>query len=436
MKIAVVGSGGAGMTAAWLLDEKHDVTLFERNAVLGGHAHSTRVEMGGHTHYGDDGFAWFSDTLYPTLMRLLEIHGVATRIVPMSATFTQKALGRTYVLPPTGAGPMWRTFTNAAMVAGLLRLNHAINLAKPVVHGHDLDLSWGEFIDRHKFPEPFVSQLLTPMVAGVWGGPYDRVRDFSAYTLMKYLVFHRPSGLSQYKWHVIRDGAASYIAQVASTLRRTEILRETAVTHMQRTADGWQVIDGRGVLREFDHVVLATGARDAQHILREVQGVDAAKRVLGAFEYYTVRLGTHSDPTFMPPRQSDWRVANIQWDGRAATLNVWTGRHTGQPVFTSYLQDREPAQCHNVSTFNLPLITPAHNRAQKTLEGVQGQENMWLIGDWSHDIGCHEDAVVSAVQMATRLDPTLSRLALLRSPRQYPAMQALPPRATPPVLTA
>ncbi len=435
MKIAVVGSGGAGMTAAWLLDEKHEVTLFERNAVLGGHAHSTRVEQGGHTHFADDGFAWFSDALYPTFMRLLELHGVATRIVPMSATFTQKTIGRTYVLPPTGLGPLLRTFSNPGMVAGLLRLNHAINLAKPVVHGHDLDLSWGEFLDRHKFPEPFRSQLLTPMVAGVWGGPYDRVRDFSAYTLMKYLVFHRPSGLEQYKWHVIRDGAASYIRQVAGTLRRTEILQQTAVTRLQRTADGWQVTDSQGVTRAFDHVVLATGARDAQQILRDVDGVDTVKQVLGGFEYYTVRLGTHSDPSFLPPRRSDWRVANLMWDGRAATLNVWTGKHTGQPVFTSYLQDREPAQCHNISTFHLPLITPAHNRAQGALAALQGRENLWLIGDWTHDIGCHEDAIVSALQVAQRLDPQLSRIALLQSPRQHPAMHALPEQPTPPLLS-
>lgn len=434
MRIAVVGSGGAGITAAWLLDERHEVTLFERNAVLGGHAHSTRVEMGGHTHFADDGFAWFSDTLYPNFMRLLEIHGVPTRVVPMSATFTQKALGRTFVLPPTGLGPLMRTVSSPAMLAGLLRLNHAINLAKPVVHGHDLDLSWGEFLDRHQFPEPFSSQLLTPMVAGVWGGPYDRVRDFSAYTLMKYLVFHRPSGLSQYKWHVIRDGAASYIHQIAATLRRTEILRQTPVTRLQRTEHGWQVTDSQGGTREFDHVVMATGARDAQHILRDVQGVDTAKQVLNGFEYYTVRLGTHSDPSFMPPRQSDWRVANILWDGRAATLNVWTGKHTAQPVFTSYLQDREPAQCHNISTFHLPLITPAHNRAQKVLEGVQGIENLWFIGDWTRDIGCHEDAVVSALRIAQQLDPDLPRVALLQSPRLHPVMQPLPERSALPLL--
>lgn len=426
MRVAVVGSGGAGITAAWLLDERHEVTLFERSAVLGGHAHTTTIERDGRVHHADDGFCWFSDALYPTYMRLLELHGVATRIVPMSATFTQRQRGRTFVLPPTGAGPMLRTLASPSAVADLLRLNRAIQLAEPMVHGRERDLDWGGFLRRHRFSEASSRDLLTPMVAGVWGGPYDRVHDFSAYTLMKYLVFHRPSGLSKYRWHVVRDGAASYIEAVARDLARATVLRGTAVAHLEKTGAGWTIVDGAGLRRDFDHVVMATGARDAQAILRDVRGIDGVRATLDGFEYYTARLATHSDPSFMPPRRSDWRVSNISWDGSRSALTVWVGQESGSHVFTSYVGERLPAECHHVSTFNLPLITPAHYRAQDALWARQGRDGLSFVGDWTHDIGSHEDAVASALRACAAIDPAGSRMAALRAPRVHPPQRPLP----------
>jgi predicted NAD/FAD-binding protein len=426
MRFAIIGSGGAGMTSAWLLDGNHDVTVYERNAQLGGHAHSTPVEKDGRTYHADDGFCWFSDALYPNFMRLLELNGVPTRIVPMSATFTQAKRERTFLLPPVGTGPLLRTVLNVPMLMDLIQLNRAISLAEPLVREHDRDMTWGEFIQRHRFPAAFLREVLTPMIAGTWGGPYDRVNDFSAYVLMKYLVFHRPSGLSQYPWHVVKGGASSYIDKVASGLGNTTIRRNTRVAHLHRTERGWTVIDGDGRKDTFDQVIMATGAKDARAILRNVSGIDTTRSVLEKFEYYAARVATHGDTSFMPARRDDWRVANIRWDGEAARLNVWVGREGNADVFTSYVGDRLPDPCYNVSTFHLPLITPAFHRAQGELSGLQGKDRLWFTGDWTHDIGCHEDAVVSAVRVCQALDPSSARLAALRSPRVHPVESALP----------
>jgi len=276
------------------------------------------------------------------------------------------------------------------------------------------------------------------MIAGTWGGPYDRVEDFSAYVLMKYLVFHRPSGLSQYPWHVVKGGASSYIEKVASGLGTTSLRRGTRVLHLSRTDRGWTVLDSEGRKETYDHVIMATGAKDARTILRNVSGIEDTQRVLEKFEYYTARVATHGDTSYMPPRREDWRVANIRWDGEAARLNVWVGREGNADVFTSYVGDRLPDPCFNVSTFHLPLITPSFHRAQAELSGLQGKHKIWFTGDWTHDIGCHEDAVVSAIRACEAIDPALARLTALRSPRKHPVEQALPggrpslpPRSTP-----
>ncbi|APR81171.1 Hypothetical protein A7982_06518 [Minicystis rosea] len=426
MDIAIIGSGGAGMAAAWLLNGRHRVTVFERNGQLGGHAHSVAVEHDGRAYFADDGFSWFSDALYPNFLRLLELNGVPTRVVPMSATFTQTQRARTFLLPPTGLGPLLRTALDPRKLADLLRLNRAINAAVPMVDKQDRSVSWGEFLRENRFSESFCREVLTPMIAGAWGGPYDRTAEFSAYTLMKYFVFHRPSGLSEYPWHVVEGGAASYIERVARRLPEVTFRKRAPIVSLASTGSGWTVIDGHGHEGTFDHVIVATGARDARAILRDVVGLDETRRVLDRFEYYAARVATHGDPSFMPPRRADWRVANVCWDGERSGLNVWVGREGNHDVFTSYVGERLPQACHHVSTFQLPLITPGFHAAQDDLRKIQGTNRLWFAGDWTHDIGCHEDAVVSAIRVCEALDAACPRLAVLRSPRIHEAARPLP----------
>jgi len=425
MRIGIIGSGGAGIAAAWLLDERHEVTLFERNSCLGGHAHTVRVERDGQIHYADDGFSWFSDVLYPRFTRLLEVHGVATRLVRMAITFTDRRTDHTYVLPPTTLMPILRTIANVPKLIDLLSFNRAVKLATPLVHKQERMVSWGDFITRHHFPERAVRELFTPLLAGSWGGPYERTNDFSAYTLMKYFVYHRPTGLTEYPWYTIRDGAASYVERIAASLRG-KILRNTEVKSVERQEGQWLVRDADGLTHSLDQLIVATGARDAQKLLRETAGIEDRRRTLDRFEYYSVRLATHGDPSFMPSRRENWRVGNIVWDGGTQSkLNVWVGRQYGTDVFTSYLGDREPRNCEHVSTFHLPLITVEHYRAQDSLWSEQGRDGLWFAGDWTTDIGCHEDAVVSAIKICTALDAKNPRIESLNTPRIHPNVQAL-----------
>lgn len=433
MRIAIIGSGGAGICATWLLDEDHDVTLYERGPTLGGHAHTVAIERDGATYAIDDGFSWFSDALYPSFLRLLEVMGVPTRIIPMSLAVLRRHRNRTHVLPPTRLAALAKTVADVPWLIDLLRFNRVIDRTVPIVQGGDRTLSLGAFIERHGYRDPFVSEVLRPILGGIWGAPYSRVDDLAMYTIAKYLVFHRPSGLTRYPWHVVHGGASSYIEAVASRVRGP-ILRGTAVAQLERAeAGGWTIVDARGERRRFDHVVLATGARDAARILADVPGLDPTRQALAGFEYYTVRIATHSDRWFMPTNPNDWCVANLNWDGRLANLTVWSGLPDNAPIFTSYVGEREPERVDHVSTFNLPLPTPDHYRAQERIAGRQGADDLSFAGDWTHDFGCHEDAIVSAMSVCKRLSPSSSRLAALQAPRVTPARQPLPARATAPL---
>jgi predicted NAD/FAD-binding protein len=426
MKIAIIGSGGAGMTAAWLLDGRHDVTLFERSPILGGHAHTTTVERDGRLVHADDGFCWFSDVLYPRFLRLLETLGVPTRIVPMSLSFTQTARRRTLTMPPAGLGELARTVAKPVALRDLIRLDRAIRLSALLVEQRERSVTWGEFVRRHRFPEDFCRDALTPVVVGAWGVTPDRVDELSAYTLMKYVVFHRPSRMRRYRWHVLRDGAASYIQAVARTLTSCTVRQATGVTRLEPGEHGWLLSDSRGDVHVFDHVLVATGAREARFFLADSPRLTTVRQVLGGFEYHILRVATHSDPSFMPPRRADWRVANLTWDGRHAALTTWSDAEGGSEVFTTYVNDREPEGCRNLSTFYLPLMTTEHHRAQDRLAALQGRANLHFAGDWTRDIGSHEDAVASALEACRRMDPGLPRIKVLEAPRHYPAMTALP----------
>lgn len=414
------------MAAAWLLDEAHEVTLYERAATLGGHAHTIEVERDGVVHRIDDGFSWFSDQLYPAFMRLLEIHEIATRVIPMSLSVTQRPGDRTQVLPPTRLSTLARTVADLPWLIDLLRFNRAINRAVPIVHGKDRALSVGAFIERHGFGEPFASETLRPLLAGMWGAPYGRTDELAIYTLMKYLVFHRPSGLTNYPWHVIRDGAASYVARVAAGLR-AEMRCEAAIVQLERThARGWTLVDVHGRRQHFDHVIFAVGARDAAQVLADVPGLDATRELLGSFEYYVARVATHGDPRFMPVSRRDWCVANLSWDGRRPELTLWSGLAHGAPIFTTYMVDREPEHVDHTSTFALPLPTAQLHHAQARLSARQGDDELWFVGDWTHDFGSHEDAIQSSMRVCERLSPSSSRLADLGAPRCSPLRQPLP----------
>jgi predicted NAD/FAD-binding protein len=427
VRIAIIGSGGAGMAAGWLLDETHELTIYERSATLGGHAHTLEVERDGVVHRVDDGFTWFSDRLYPAFMRLLEIHEVATRIVPMALSITQQSNMRTQVLPPTRMGLVARTLVDVPWVIDLLRLNRAIGHGASIVHGKDRALSVREFIERHGYGEPFANEVLRPLLAGIWGAPYGRTDDLAIYTLMKYLVFHRPRGWNTYPWHVIRDGAASYVEKVATGLC-AEIRRNSAVVGLERVGDakGWTLVDTHGRREHFDQVIFAVAARDAERILADVPGMDATRELLASFEYYTARVITHGDRRFMPADERDWCVVNMRWDGRLPELTQWPGVAKRVPIFTTYVVDREPEHVDHVSKFVLPLPTAQMHRGQARLHERQGDDELWFVGDWTHDFGSHEDSIQSAMRVCERLSPSSSRLAALSAPRCNPARQPLP----------
>jgi predicted NAD/FAD-binding protein len=295
----------------------------------------------------------------------------------------------------------------------LLIMNKAVNAAQKIVENHETDVTLRKFMDDLKLSKKQRSEFLLPVLSGVWGSPHNQTEDFSVYPLMKYIVYHKPSGLKYYDWKVMRGGVKNYIKMMADTLQNTEIVIKDGVESVQPdTATGKvKVKTTSGREFEFDKLIITAGAKDAQTILKDTQHIDEVKKALSRFEYYLATICTHSDTNLMPPNRKDWSVVNVLNKGKHADVTIWDGWNTDTNVFDSYINEGDdPKNVHHVSEWWLPCETPDFFRAQKALEQVQGTHNIYFGGDYTRDIGSHEDAIDSAIEACKRIWPESERL--------------------------
>jgi predicted NAD/FAD-binding protein len=417
MKIGIIGSGGAGICAAWLLDGRHDITLFEKRNYLGGHTHSVNVEVGEKKYIIDDGAAWFSPSIYPYFNAYLETVGVGYNWLPLSLTFYNKAKDQVNCMPPVSGRNILKLFTKKKNLRHLLALNRVVNASKKLVTGKETCVDFETFIDNISMSESTRDDFIKPLLSGVWGAPYDQTNSFSIYPLMKYIVYHKPSGLKHYKWKVMKGGTRNYISTVHDTLKRTHTVLDTEVERIEHDdANNTVRVYTKDGVHTFDKVIITGGARDAGMILRTSPDYQKAHKILDSFKYYKATLATHSDLTYMPPDRQDWSIVNVTFCGIHSYATIWHGSGSNTDIFCSYVnaESAMPEHLHHVSEWWLPCETPRFYELQKELAEVQGLKNVYFGGDYTHDIGSHEDAILSAVSAVEKIDPGSERLIKLK----------------------
>ena len=417
MKIGIIGSGGAGMCAAWLLDEHHDITLFEKRNYLGGHTHSVHVEVDKKKYVIDDGAAWFSPSIYPYFNAYLESAGVGYNWLPLSLTFYNKAKEQVNCMPPISGRNIFKLFTKKNTLRHLLALNRVVNASQKLVSDKETCVDFQTFIDGVSMSDSTREDFIKPLLSGVWGAPFDQTNGFSIYPLMKYIVYHKPSGLQYYKWKVMKGGTEKYISTVHDSLKNTSTLLHTEVERIEHDAAGGTVkVFTKEGSYTFDKVIITGGARDAGFILRDSPDYMQAYAILDKFKYYKATLATHSDLSYMPPDRQDWSIVNVTFCGLHSYATIWHGSKTGTDIFCSYVNpDHDlPANLYHVSEWWLPCETPHFYDLQKELCAVQGLNGVYFGGDYTHDIGSHEDAILSAVRAVEKIDPASDRLGKLK----------------------
>ena len=408
LQIAVVGAGIAGLSTAWLLARRHRVTLYEDSARLGGHANTVDTPFGP----VDAGFIVYNETTYPNLTALLAHLGVATCRSDMSFAVSvdggrfEYAGGRPGGLLAQPGNLMqpryWR------MLADILRFYREAPANLRLAESADLTL--GDLLARGGYGDAFVRDHLLPMAAAIWSAP---AACASRQPAAAFLRFCRNHGLLQVlgrpRWRTVIGGSRSYVTPLAMAL--PEVQAGTGVARIRREGGRVLVHTRDGVLRPFDHVVIAGHADQALALLDDPspQEID----LLGAFPYRRNDAVLHRDSALMPKRRlawSSWNAIIGRRDGtECSAVTYWMNRLQpflrGRPdLFVTLDPWRPPAVGSVLARFVYahPQFDKRSDRAQRELWRLQGARNTWYCGAW-FGAGFHEDGLQAGLAVAEAL---------------------------------
>ncbi|MDJ0895104.1 MAG: FAD-dependent oxidoreductase [Alphaproteobacteria bacterium] len=421
MRIAVIGGGISGLGAAWMLDRRHDVTVYEAADQLGGHANTVEVPStdGEASIPVDTGFLVYNETNYPHLVALFDHLGVQTHESNMSFAvsidggrleYNGNDLATLIGTPRNLVSPRhWR------MIADIIRF---FREAPGVLEdAESSDLTLGAFLRDGAYSSGFQQDHLLPMAAAIWSCSVEQIACFPVRSFVRF--FHNHGLLKPIAgrpiWRTVTGGSRQYVRRLATPLRnraRTGAEVISVGLHQGRP----HVREACGRVEAYDQVVLAVHAPDALSLLAAPTA--AQRAILGAVSYQPNRAVLHADPSLMPRRKRLWASWNYLGhsapdaqglDARRVSATYWLNLLQGidptQPLFLSMnpLHEPDPALVHREFAYAHPLYNHDTVAAQARLGEIQGQDGLWFAGAWT-GYGFHEDGLASAVRVATALD--------------------------------
>ncbi len=415
--MAVVGAGISGLTAAYLLQRDHHVTLFEAQDRLGGHAHTHDVRSAGRPVQVDSGFIVLNDRTYPRLRALLAEIGVETRPTEMSMSITCRGCGLGYVggRGASGIFGQRRRALDPRFWRLLLQISRFQQRAVALLDEPGGEaLSYGDFLEREGFTEHFVAHYAIPVVSCVWSMGRAEALAYPAAYLFRFLEHHGFLRLGDAPtWHTVVGGSQTYVRAVAD---RLDVVRRGAqVTAVSRKPDEVLVQttgpDGTEVAG-FDKVVLAAHADESLAMLTDP--TEDERRVLGAFAYSENRTFLHRDDRFLPaPRvRASWNY-RLDACGEVADrtrLSYWMNRlqahdESDPLVVTLNPDDRDlPGDVIAEMRYAHPVYTAEAVAAQRELAGLNG-DRLAFAGAYQ-GWGFHEDGCASGMRAAVSLGAT------------------------------
>jgi uncharacterized protein len=409
----VIGSGVAGLTAAYALSGRDRVTLYEADTRLGGHAHTHSVDRGDGTFIGvDSAFLVYNDRTYPTLCRLFADLGVATQESEMSMSVRVAASGLEYAgaLGIRGLFASW----HSARPRYLLMLAEIIRFHRAASHllsnGDDDNLeTLSAFLHRYRFSAFFIEHFITPLVAAVWSCSSNDALCYPARYLFVFLDHHGMlSVFGSPTWRTVVGGSALYVHAIASRLH--EVCVGHPVHSLRRVPEGVLVQAGTAAPRPFDAAVVAVHPNQALLLLDEPTPAECS--VLGAIPYLTNHAQLHTDESLLPLHRS----ARASWN----YLITW-GAPARDHVLITYDVSRlmridadrrflvtlgggdrvDPESVIAEMTYSHPLYTPESVAAQRLLPTLD-DDRVVFAGAY-HGWGFHEDGAASGLRAAQRL---------------------------------
>ena len=413
MKIGIIGAGVAGLTAAYLLSEKYNITLIERNKRLGGHTNTISVKENGKEIGVDTGFIVLNDRNYTNFKKLLSKLKVKIRNTDMSFSYYDESDGFNYAgTGISGYFAQKKNLFSPKHYRFLLNVKkYSKKAANDVSNNVLIDETLGEYLIRNNFPKDIIDKFIIPMGAAVWSGSRNEISNFPVKMFLKFFDNHGILDLNNApQWHTVDGGSYTYVRRILDQFKG-KIIKGNGAESIQRTEDKVEVNLENNEKLLFDKVVCATHANQTYHMIKDISVEE--KRILEPWEYSKNKTILHTDISLMPPTKSAWACWNYvknkdSKDEDEVSVTYYMNRLQGLKTEKDYLVTLNPTKIipKNKMIYETEYTHPKYTHSslstQKNIEKVNGLNQLYFCGSYCR-YGFHEDAVISAVNVAKKL---------------------------------
>ena len=405
MKIGVIGSGVSGLVSALTLQEKFEVSLFEKNSKLGGHSNTVTIEQDNNKYSVETGFIVLNDKNYPIFTSLLKHLNIGVNNSSMSFSVSVDKGLFEYSSSYIGLLGQTKNIIDPKYWGMLRDINYFYTNALKDVKDCPDNETLGQFLKRFNYSNKFIDYHLVPMTASIWSCPTKSILNFPIKSLLVFFENHKLLNIyNRPKWSTVNKGSREYVKKIQSLLKG-KIYTNAKVNKISKSKEGIRVHYQDGI-KTFDKVILACHADQSSEIL--IENFSEEANLLKDFKYQKNTSILHSDINFMPKRKSVWSSWNyITETGNSGNLSItyWMnelqGINSSKPILLS-LNPKilpNPDLIYGQYSYSHPILDNNAINIQKKLSSIQGKNNLWFCGAWT-GFGFHEDGVKSAVEIA------------------------------------
>lgn len=410
-RIAIVGAGAAGTTAAWLLAPHHDVVVFEAADRAGGHAHTVEVDVDGRPLPVELGAEFFFEIGYGGLLALVDRLGLARETHPMTVSMTIDEGRATFAVPPRTAHAVWRCLPPRTLRR--LYWLRALGVgAEQIITATDWSVTVAGLVEHIGMPRDVADGLVIPLIAASWGVETERAATLAAYSVARVMGLR----LERSPHSVFLDGGlARYVRALLADAPGVALRLGAPVAALGLDGDRL-ALTAAGNFEHFDAAVLACDWRAAARICAGDPALTDWHRAFAAFEDTACRLALHRDRALMPADRRLWGNANFDLTTTARPrTTVWSGARARAEVFRTWLRPGEepPPSTERVVEYHHVVVDPRHPARQARLAALQGRGGVFAAGMYTTGVDSHESAIRSALRIGERLAPDGERVRWL-----------------------
>ncbi len=412
-KIAIIGTGVAGMGCAYFLHKKYDVTLFEKNDYVGGHTNTVTIDEDGTPIYIDTGFMVYNHVTYPNLLKLFSKLNVPTKKTTMSFSVQHVPTGLEFC----GSGldglfAQRKNIFNVRHIKMLKQIGRFNTECEEVLNDpRYFEMSLGDYVREKKYGEDMLYKYLIPMSSAVWSTPIDAMLNFPAYTLVRFFKNHGFLGLdTQHQWYTVVNGSQSYRELMIESFRN-KIKTSSPVARVERNESSATVLLINGERQSFDKVIFASHADETLSMLNEP--TDLEQKLLSPFKYQENIALLHTDESIMPKTKRTWSSWNYRIEadseGKLSPATIYwmnslqqVSKKKNYFVNINGEEHVNPRSVLKRIVYTHPVFSVEALKAQKDLPKINQSGQIYFCGSY-FKYGFHEDAFKSAVELCSAI---------------------------------